>query len=505
MFRWVASVLSLLILGTAAAGYLYIEHLNGNIRSGSRSGGDSGVTKAAPNASGHTPLNILLIGSDSRNSEENLKLGGARDTVGDKPRGDVQMLLHVSADRKSASVVSIPRDTRVTIPECRDPETDETFHEVSDIITHSLQRGGAGCTLTTWETLTGVYIDHWMMVDFAGIVSMADAVGGVPVCVDHGVWDRPTRQQKGGSGLKLPTAGEHEVKGEQALQWLRTRHAWGSDQLRARAQHMYMNGMLRQLKEQNAFTDTGRIMDLAETGTKAIQVSDELGTVKRLFDLAMELKDVPTDRITMTTLPTDPDPRNPNAHLVPQTKASAQLWKMLREDIPFDKNGGPDDGRASASKSPDPKKTGPRAAEPGSLAVTVLNGTGGDGQYPVKGRARHIGELLRGMGFTRATESQTAASSSETVLAYPKSAGEQGKADALSVAEALGLSNGAVRVAADVEGLRLTVGADWREGDTFPKQEKPEAGALPDDAENSNAAEKDCMPVYGPYRWDGKS
>ncbi|WP_023588361.1 LCP family protein [Streptomyces thermolilacinus] len=496
VLRWVASVVSLLILATAGAGYLYIEHLNGNIRSGDRSGGDSGVQKAAPDASGNTPLNILLIGADGRNSKENLALGGAKDTVGDKPRGDVQMLLHVSADRKSAAVVSIPRDTRVDIPACKDAETGEEFPPTNRIITESLQRGGPGCTLTTWEKLTGVYIDHWMMVDFAGVVRMADAVGGVPVCVKDNVWDRPTAQVKGGSGLKL-RKGETYIKGEQALAWLRTRHAFFNDQGRAKAQHMYMNAMLRQLKQQNAFTDTGRIMDLAEAGTKALQVSDELGRVQDLFDLAMELKDVPVNRITMTTLPTVEDHQN-RAHLLPAQKPAQQIWKMLREDIPFDANGGPD---TSKKPSTAPKDPGPPAAAPASLAVTVVNGTGVDGQYAVKGRAGSIKDVLRGKGFTQAEASQTAAPKAETLLAYPESAGAQGKADALSVAKALGLPTGAVRPAGDVDGLTLTIGGDWREGDTFPKQDSPKAGDLPPEAENSNGAKAECMDVYKPYRW----
>ncbi|MEU9981933.1 LCP family protein [Streptomyces sp. NPDC050856] len=498
VLRWSAAVLSLLILGTAGAGYLYYQHLNGNIRSGERSGGDSGVRKAAPNAAGNTPLNILLIGSDSRNTAANLELGGSRDSVGSKPRADVQMLLHVSADRRNASVISIPRDTRVTIPECRDPKTGETFRSTTTIIINeTLARGGPGCTLTTWESLTGVYIDHWMMVDFAGVVKMADAVGGVPVCVNQGVWDRPTAMVKGGSGLKL-RAGTTEVRGEDALKWLRTRHAFANDQGRARAQHMYMNSLLRKLKEQNAFTDTGRIMDLAEAGTKALEVSAELGTVKDLFDLAMELKDVPTNRITMTTLPTDEYSGNRN-HLVPVERDAARLWKMLREDVAFDSNGKP----ADAARKPAPRATGPAAAAPGSLIVTVVNGTGGNGEGSVKGRAAAVVEFLQSRGFTRATAAQAAAPATDTVLAYPKAGGARSKADALSVAKVLGVPNASVRASGEVAGLTLTVGADWREGVTYPKAQTPRAGDLPENADALNATDKSCMDVYAPYRWNG--
>ncbi|MEU6485109.1 LCP family protein [Streptomyces sp. NPDC046887] len=502
-------MLSLLILGTAGAGYLYYRHLDDNLRSSERSSGKSGVTRSEPNAAGKTPLNILLLGSDSRNSDENIALGGSRENRGTPPRADVQMLLHVSADRKNASITSIPRDTRVDIPECKDPASGKTYKPTTMIINESLARGGPGCTLVTWEKLTGVYIDHWMMVDFAGLVRMADAVEGVPVCVEDNVWDRPTAAVSGGSGLKLKK-GTTEIKGEQALQWLRTRHAFYNDQGRAKARHMYISALIRKLKEQNAFTDTGRIMDLAEEGTKALQVSDELGSVMRLFDLAMELRDVPLDRITMTTLPTQEYIGNRN-HLVPVDSDAERLFTLLREDVAFDSHGEPSDRDKRAEESadtsapktsprPEPTPSGPAAAEPDTIGISVVNGTGGENGQLVKGRAGAVAEALRAEGFTAATASDQVAPSEKTALVYRAGGGAEERADALSVAKALGLPTGAVR-AGDVPVLTLTVGADWTEGSAFPKAEKPKAGDLPKDADAFNAKDSGCMPVYEPYRW----
>ncbi|MFE6223251.1 LCP family protein [Streptomyces sp. NPDC057854] len=496
--RWTAIGVAAVVLGTAGAGYAYYEHLNGNIRSGDRAGGSSGVRKAAPNALGDTPLNILLIGSDSRASDANVALGGGKDLREDKPRADVQMLLHVSADRQNASLISIPRDTVVKIPACKGEDGTDYPATTDRPINETLTRGGPGCTLTTWETLTGVYIDHWMMVDFAGVVAMADEVGGVPVCVKTGVHDRSTAQVKGGSGLKLPE-GTTEVKGEQALQWLRTRHAFGSDQNRAKAQHMYLNGMLKKLQQQNAWTDTGRLMGLAETGTKALQVSDGLDTVAKLFDLGMQLKNVKVDRLTTVTIPTDPYPANPKAWLQPRATAAEKIWSMLRDDVALDKNGAkaPAKPKASASASAKPKKT---AADPASLAVTVVNGTDGNDEPAVEGRAKKITTALQGKGFTQAASAQEGRPSKGTVVAYPKAGGDQGRADAESVAKALGLPLSTVHADASTEGITVVVGADWREGDTY-KRPTNTAGDLPEEA-NSKAA---CMDVYSVYRWDGKS
>ncbi|MFF4690255.1 LCP family protein [Streptomyces sp. NPDC001307] len=494
--RWSATVLAVVILGTAGAGYLYIQHLNGNIRKGELLSGDSKAKKPTPNAAGQTPTNILLIGSDSRNSDEDVKLGGARQNRGTPPHADVQMLIHLSADRKSAAFVSIPRDTRVDIPRCKDPKTGHTYPPVNTLINASLGRGGPGCTVATWENLTKVYIDHWMMVDFAGVVNMADAIGGVDVCVKENVWDRPTPAQPGGSGLKL-RAGTWNVQHEQALQWLRTRHAWGSDPLRAKAQHMYLNSMFRKLKEQNVFTDSGRLMDLAEAATKSLQVSQELGSVKQLYDLAMQLKSVPTNRITMTTMPWAPDPEAPKEHAVPDGANAERIWQMLRDDVPFDKNGKP---AAENKKKPTaPAKTPSMPA--GQLGVLVQNATGSSTESPVQLRAKDIANVLAQHGYARAAAdtASTGLSESETLVRYP-SADLEG--DAQAVAKALGIPMSSVQKSTDVSGVTVVVGADWRTGTSYPKQSQPKDGDLPSNSDAINGADKSqCMPVYKPYQW----
>ncbi|MEU0601256.1 LCP family protein [Streptomyces sp. NPDC006393] len=504
MLRWSATVLAVVILGTAGAGYLYYEHLNSNIRKGERSSGDSKARKAKPNAAGQTPVNILLIGSDSRNSDANVALGGSRENRGNPPLGDVQMLIHLAADRKSAAVVSIPRDTRVDIPKCTDPKTGHVYPPTNAIINESLARGGAGCTLATWQNLTGVYIDHWMTIDFAGVVKMADAIGGVDVCTKQNVWDRPLPSVPGGSGLKLK-AGTTKVKGKQALQWLRTRHAWGSDPLRARAQHMYLNSMIRTLKSQSVFTDTGRLMNLAEAATKSLQVSEEIGTVKKLYDLAMQLKTVPTNRITMTTMPNVEDPQNKD-HLVPDGANAEKVWKMIRDDVSFDANGKASDGKkdgsgAGGKQGADQEQASADPAHPdGQIGVAVQNGTRTSTLAPVSHRATDISQELVRKGFTRAAaDASVTPSADETVVRYPSA---DLKGDAERVAAALGIPMSSVEKSTDVTGVTLVVGSDWRTGTSYPKQEAPKAGDIPENSDAINGADTgQCMDVYAPYRW----
>ncbi|MEW2580910.1 LCP family protein [Streptomyces syringium] len=456
--RWTALSLAVIVLGTAAAGYFYYEHLNGNLKKGDLNLGDKRLDRSAANAAGQRPLNILILGSDSRNSKENVELGGAREDAGRKPLADVQMLVHVSADRSNMSVISVPRDTRVTIPKCTDPEDGTVYKETDrQIINTSLMNGGPGCTVAAWEELTGIPVDHFMMIDFAGVVSMADAVGGVPVCVDANVYDKD-------SGLRL-TKGSHKVKGEQALQWLRTRHGFedGSDIGRTHAQHIYMNAMVRQLKSGTKLSDPGQLTDLAEAATKALTVDKDLGSVKKLYDLGNDIKRVPSGRITMATMPWVSDPQDPDAHVIPKPGDADKLFSLVRNDIALD-------GKDKKSDKGGPKPTVP-AAPKGDIALTVFNGTGTAVQPPATRRASDIAEFLVKAGFTRTTSDSTPRAQADTTITYPKTAE---RPDAEAVAKALGLPESALRMSPTVDRVTLVIGGDWRTGTKYPKTEEPE-------------------------------
>ncbi|MER6108630.1 LCP family protein [Streptomyces hirsutus] len=494
MLKWVAAVLALLLLGAGGAGYVYYRHLNGNIKQNPLNLGDNKVAKPTPNAAGQTPLNILLIGSDARDSKENQDLGGARETFGSTPLADVQMLLHLSADRTNMSVISMPRDTLVRIPKCTDPE-DGTVYEASigrTMTNQSLGHGGPGCTVATWQELTGIHIDHFIMVDFAGVVSMADAVGGVPVCVDANILSRDS--QGHGSGLKLPE-GTHPIKGEQALQWLRTRYGFedGSDLARAKAQHMYMNSLARELRENADLSNPNKLRRLAEEATRALTVDPGLDTVKKLYDLSNELRGVDPERITMTTMPN----RYVGARVEP-TEDAEQLFRLVREDIALDGKDEKPARTAEAAKEKRPAVTTEPAAPDDRIAVQVVNGTRTDTLGAASGRASAVAGLLQEKGFTGAT-ADTAGSLSEqlTLVRYPSA---DLKGDALRVAESLGVPESSVRQSTDVSGVTLVVGADWREGTAYEAPEQDDT--TPESAKALNGADDSaCMEVNPAYTW----
>ncbi|WP_372408046.1 LCP family protein [Streptomyces luteireticuli] len=470
--RWTALCLAVLVLAVSATGWFYYRHLNHNIRKSSLNLGDKQLDRSVPNAAGQRPLNILLLGSDSRSGKENQDLGGAREDADRPGLADVQMLVHVSADRSNMSVVSVPRDTRVTIPKCTDPaDGGKVYKETSSqIINTSLQNGGPGCTVATWEELTGIPVDHFMMIDFAGVVSMADAVGGVPVCVKDNIRDTK-------SGLEL-TKGSHTIKGEQALQWLRTRHGFedGSDIGRTHAQHLYMNAMVRQLKSGSKLSDPGQLTDLAESATKALTVDKDLGSVKKLYDLANDVKRVPSGRITMTTMPWAQDPQDPDAHVIPKPGDADKLFSLIRNDIALD---------GKDKKKPEkPVPSGSPVAR-NNVAVTVFNGTGTTVLPPVGARGSDIAAHLVKQGFAKATSDSAPRMQADTTITFPKAAQ---RADALAVAKAIGLPESAVRLTPEADGITLVIGGDWRAGTSYPKA--ADAAEKDDDAKDGKKKQK---------------
>ncbi|MGW1411581.1 LCP family protein [Streptomyces sp. NPDC002403] len=488
VLRWVASVTALLIIGGAGAGYLYIEHLNGNLKKADLTLGDKKMADHKANAAGQTPMNILLIGSDARDSAENQKLGGAKETFGAPPLADVQMLVHLSADRSNMSVISMPRDTMLKIPKCTNPETKHVYPAPTGLkmTNETLERGGPGCTVATWYELTGITIDHFMMIDFSGVISMADAIGGVPVCVKGNVYSHTSAGK--GSGLKLEK-GTTKIKGKQALQWLRTRYGFedGTDLGRTHAQHMYMNSMVRELRKGTKLTDPGKLMDLAEAATDALTVDkgeNGLGSVNKLYDLAEELKKVPTKRITMTTMPNVYGTGALKERVLPKPGDADQLFQMVRDDVPLD-------GKASKRKKKAPVAEKPTST-PAETPVTVRNGTRTETEYPAKGRATAVKDLLAEKGFTQGSiDAQNTESAARTTVSYPS---VDMKGNAQAVAKALGIPLSAVKKSTAVSGITLTVGADWRDDGDYHAPSAEEK--TPDSARALNGDdEKACMDI----------
>ncbi|MEV5174524.1 LCP family protein [Streptomyces flaveolus] len=481
--------LSVLVLVTAGAGWWFYQHLNGNIHSVSLDG-KGGEEKA--DAFGRTPINILVMGSDGRTSATDCKLGGGCSKTGVQTgsNADVEMVLHISADRSNATVMSIPRDTMTKVPACKDSESGQSTNGYYGQINSALQYGPA-CQVATVHQLTGITIDHFVKLDFSGVVKMSDAVGGVSVCVSDDVYDTY-------SHLKL-SKGTHTLKGVAALEFVRSRHGFGdgSDLGRTVSQHIFLSAMIRKFKSAGTLTDPTAVYDLADAATKALTVDDGLGTVKNLISLAADVNKVPTKRITFTTMQTAPDPGDSDRVVVgPGAKS---LFATIADDQSLTTGSG---GKSAAASATAKAKATASAVPAAEIAVTVENGTG------ITGRASALATALTGQGFSSATTTANAPSpAGSTTLTY--GTGEKGAAQ--TVAKALGLPPSHLKQGTG-SGLTLVIGSDWPSGTGYPGGSSSPAPAdtkaAVGGAHASTADEAKTCAKVSPYRtvtFDGVS
>jgi len=346
----------------AVAGYLVFGHLNRNLTSialpQSIQRPSASPTPGVTALAAGTPLNILVVGSDTRSTSVDCSLGGdcsqanatgsggaQLSTVG--ANADVEMLVHISADRSNMSVTSIPRDTMITVPTCTGNGITETPHV--DRINSTLAYGLA-CTATAVHDLTNLPIDHVVMVDFGGVVKISDAIGGVSVCVNNNVYDPY-------SHLKL-TKGTHTLVGLSALEFLRTRHGFGDggDIGRTVAQHMFLAAVQRKVESAGTLLNPVTVYNLADTATSAVTVDTGLANVTDLARLAVTVAKIPTSRTTFLTMPTVPDPANPNVVL--PGPGATPLFTKIADDVSLSADSAPAASRTTTSRTTSPRKSG---------------------------------------------------------------------------------------------------------------------------------------------------
>ncbi|GHF45218.1 transcriptional regulator [Kitasatospora xanthocidica] len=309
---------ALVVLGAGAAVYAYVR-LNGNIKSVDI---DGRLGDARPPAATDGSFNVLVLGSDSRNGENGDLAGG---NTGDTARSDTAMVLHVNQDHSRAQIVSIPRDTLVARPDCTDASGRTVPGAKRAMYNSAFESGGAACAVKTTEQLTGLRMDHYLQIDFAGFARVVDAIGGATVTTTVAIHDKD-------SGLDL-AAGEHHLDGKQALAFVRTRHGVGdgSDLGRIELQKQMVKSLLRQAGGAGLFTDPVKLWSIGDTVTKSITTDSALGSVNSLVGLVQELKGIGPDQLDMVTLPVEAAPGDPN-RVVEQQPQADQLWAALKAD-----------------------------------------------------------------------------------------------------------------------------------------------------------------------------
>ncbi|MEV7637306.1 LCP family protein [Pseudarthrobacter enclensis] len=474
-----AVVAVVLVGGLAFAGFWFVR-LQNNISKAPLNAGGTGTEGPINDATGR--MQILILGSDTRDGK-NAEYGTSDDSKG-YGKSDVMMLMDISEDNKRVSVISFPRDLLVDIPACTDSKTDREYPARSGVmINEAMNEAGIGCAVDTVNKLTGLEIDHFMMADFNAVKELSNAVGGVDVCVSDAIYDPDSR-------LRLP-AGTSAVQGEQALAFLRTRHAFadGGDLGRIQAQQGFLSSLTRKIKDEGTLSDPAKMLKIADVVTQNLTVDDGLASVPTLLTIGNRLKDIDVSKVAFVSVPTTPAVSDPNRLEIAEP-AGSQLFSALRKDVDLTDPTAPTSPAPTDSASPSPSATPTETAAPqppydkALQPVSVANGSG------VPGRAQELVQALVTGGFSQTAQFDAQAVSQSAVY-YGTNLADV----ATDVAALLGIPAAQVIPAPGVTGVQVYVGSDFTSGTAYGAGAQTE---LPKDIVNQTAGDSRCQQA-NPY------
>jgi len=385
-----ATTLSVVVLASAGIGHAVVTSL------------DAGIARVDPfkdmknrPKAGHG-MNVLLVGTDGRDriseaERHRYHLGGepchCTDTI---------MIVHISADRERATVVSLPRDSYAMTPAHTDDKTGKRIPGHPIKINAAYAEGGPNLTVQTVEDMTHVKIDHYLEVDFTSFMKTVDVLGGVSVCTAFPLKDTYT-------GLDLP-AGTHVLNGGQALQFVRARHLDAASDLgRMKRQQRFLAALIERATSSGILLNPMKFRDVTRAVLGSVRADKGFGT-DELLDLGRAMRNFSPSSSEFTTVPI-----GQMGYVVPgigetlkwDTAKADRLFQSLRDDKPL----------AVRPSRPQPV---PVEVDPQQIHVQVENGTA------TEGLGKRVDAALAATGFrtTRMPADAEDHSLKRTVIVY---------------------------------------------------------------------------------------
>jgi LCP family protein required for cell wall assembly len=374
LLRTLAIVVALVVVLAGAGalyGYRYADRLVGK--------GKRPVAGLTPAGSGKA-MNILLVGSDSREGLTRRQLGRIKTVEVPGRRTDTIMILHLSPDRPKPVMVSLPRDLRATV------------NGRTNKINAAFAFGGPDLLVKTVEETTGLPINHYAEIDFAGFLEVVDALGGVTLCNRSG-----HRLDDHYANLHMAPGCQH-VNGVKALAFVRARHV-DSDFGRIGRQQEFLRAVLTEVDRRGNLTGLPKLLDVADIATDHIKTDQGLSTGTAI-GLARRLRNAGPASMDMRVYPSVASPPRCAgcAAFVDPLPEAAILMRALARDAALPPVGPP----------------GGKGVSLAATSVTVLNGSG------APGAAARAAEGLRRLGVRVAGTGNAATPTGQaSTLAYP--------------------------------------------------------------------------------------
>ncbi|MFH9084242.1 LCP family protein [Streptomyces sp. NPDC017673] len=263
--KWTAITLATVLVVTSIATYFWAD---------SKLRREVDLSKVIDRPEGGDGTNYLIVGSDSREGmskedEKKLHTGGA-----EGKRTDSMMILHVGDN--GDTLISLPRDSDVVVPSYRGSTSGKTYPAQGRHAKLNATYAEDGPTLLvrTIEANTGLRIDHYVEIGFQGFASIVDAVGGVEIDIDKGFKDKWS-----GADFK---AGKQTLNGQQALAFVRTRHAFAaSDLQRTKNQQKFLAALAHQVATPSTILNPFKFYPTMGAGLDSLIVDKDMS----LWDL----------------------------------------------------------------------------------------------------------------------------------------------------------------------------------------------------------------------------
>ncbi|CAL9458561.1 transcriptional regulator [Streptomyces sp. DH-12] len=264
--KWTAITLVTVVFVTTVATYFWAD---------SKLNREVDLSKVIERPEKGEGTNYLIVGSDSReglSAEDKKRL---RTGSSEGKRTDSMMILHTGDN--GSTLISLPRDSNVEIPTFKGSESGKVYQGTGRQVklNAAYAEDGPELLVRTVEFNTGLYIDHYVEIGFAGFANIVDALGGVEIDIPQDIKDT-----KSGADLKK---GKQTLNGEEALAFVRTRYALaGSDLDRTKNQQKFLSALADQAATPSTVLNPFRLYPTLGAGMDSLIVDKDMG----LFDLA---------------------------------------------------------------------------------------------------------------------------------------------------------------------------------------------------------------------------
>ncbi|MEU4033075.1 LCP family protein [Streptomyces collinus] len=264
--KWTAITLASVLIVTSVATYFWAD---------SKLHRDVDLSKVIDRPEAGSGTNYLIVGSDSRkgmtsDDKKKLHTGSAQGQ-----RTDSMMILHVGDN--GDTLLSLPRDSDVEIPSYKGSASGKVYPGTGrrTKLNAAYAEDGPTLLVRTIEYNTGLHIDHYVEIGFGGFAKIVDAVGGVEITIDKGFKDKDS-----GANFK---SGKQTLNGEEALAFVRTRHAFASQDLqRTKNQQKFLAALAHQVATPSTVLNPFKFYPTMGAGLDSLTVDKDMS----LWDLA---------------------------------------------------------------------------------------------------------------------------------------------------------------------------------------------------------------------------